>query len=123
LHNSSRIKDSRKILIPSEDTSYGNFSNDSKENNNNNNNKNTSISNMLSLKTLITSIIFMRLAMALQEAYSFTDGNNTVHSFLDSPIVYKCEGGFYSTSKILTNKDNNMDYIWELMVLLALGLQ
>jgi hypothetical protein len=49
---------------------------------------------MLSLKTIITSFIFMRLAIASQEAYSFTDGNNTVHSFLDSSIVYKCEGGF-----------------------------
>jgi hypothetical protein len=77
---------------------------------------------MLSLKTLITSFIFMGLVMALQEAYSFTDENNTVHSFLDSSIVYKCEGGFYSASQILANKDNNMDYIWGLMVLLALGL-
>jgi hypothetical protein len=61
----------------------------------------------------------MRLAMALQEAYSFTDGNNTVHSFLDSSIVYKYEGGFYSASQILADKDNNMDYIWGLMVLRA----
>jgi hypothetical protein len=64
----------------------------------------------------------MNLAMALQKAYSFINGNNTVHSFLDSSIVYKCEGGFYNTSQILANKDNNMDYIWGLMVLLALGL-
>jgi hypothetical protein len=54
---------------------------------------------MLSLKTLITSIIFMGLAMALQEAYSFTDENNTVHSFLDSSVVYKCEGGLSNISK------------------------
>jgi hypothetical protein len=85
LHDNSRIKDSTKISIPSEDISYGNSSNDSKENSNNNN-KNTSISNMLSLKTLITSFIFMGLAITLQEAYSFTDGNNTVHSFLDSSM-------------------------------------
>jgi hypothetical protein len=77
---------------------------------------------MLSLKTLITSIIFMGLSMALQKAYSFTDDNNTDHSFLDSSIVYKCEGGFYCASQILANKDNNMDYIWGFMVLLALGL-
>jgi hypothetical protein len=60
--------------------------------------------------------------LALQEACSFTDGNDTLHSFLDSSIVYKCEGGFYSASQILTHKDNNKDYIWGLMVLLALGL-
>jgi hypothetical protein len=46
----------------------------------------------------------MGLAMALQEAYSFIDGNNIVHSFLDSVIIYKCEGGFYSTSQILAGK-------------------
>jgi hypothetical protein len=60
----------------------------------NNNNKNTLVNNMLSLKKIVTSFIFMGLVMVLQEAYSFTDGNNTVHSFLDSSIVYKCEGGF-----------------------------
>jgi hypothetical protein len=68
---------------------------------------------MLSLKTIITSLIFMGLVMALQEACSFTDGNNTVHSFLDSSIVYKCEGGFYSESQILADKDNSKDYIWD----------
>jgi hypothetical protein len=64
---------------------------------------------MLSLKTIFTSFIF-RLR------------NNTVHSFLDSEIVYKCEGDFYSASQILANKDNNINYIWGLMVLLALKL-
>jgi hypothetical protein len=64
----------------------------------------------------------MGLAMALQEAYSITDGNNTVHSFLDFAIVYKCEGGFYNASQILTDKDSNKDCVWGLMVLLALGL-
>jgi hypothetical protein len=77
---------------------------------------------MLSIKTIITLFIFMRLAMVLQEAYSFADENNTVHSFLNSSINYKCEGGFYNTSQILADKDNNMDYIWGLMILLALGL-
>jgi hypothetical protein len=43
--------------------------------------KNTSVS----IKT-ITSFIFMGLAMALQEAYSFTDGNNTVHTVFISGI-------------------------------------
>jgi hypothetical protein len=64
----------------------------------------------------------MGLTMALQEAYSFIDGNNSVHSFLDSKIVYKCEGRFYIAAQILADKDNSMDYIWGLMVLLALGL-
>jgi hypothetical protein len=118
LHNSSKIS---KILIPSEDSSYGNSSNNSNENNNKKN-KNTSIGNILSLKTLVTSIIFMGLIMALQETCSFVDGNNTVHSFLNSSIVYKCEGSLYSTSQILANKDNIMDYVWGLMVFLDLGL-
>jgi hypothetical protein len=47
---------------------------------------------------MITSLIFIELAMALQKVYSFIDGNNTVNSFLDSAIIYKCEGGFYSAS-------------------------
>jgi hypothetical protein len=64
----------------------------------------------------------MGLAMPLQEAYSFVDGNNTVHSFLDSGTVYKCEGGFHSSVQTLAYKDNNKDYICGLMVLLALGL-
>jgi hypothetical protein len=38
LHNSSKIKDSNKILVLSEETSYGNYSNDSKKKNNNKNN-------------------------------------------------------------------------------------
>jgi hypothetical protein len=67
---------------------------------------------MLSLKIVILSFIFIELSIALQEAYSFTDGNNTIHSFLDSSIVYKCEGRFYS---VLADKDNNMDYIWRLI--------
>jgi hypothetical protein len=57
--------------------------------------------NILSLKTIITTFIFMGLAMALQEVYLFADGNNTIYSFLDSAIV----------------KDNN-----KYCVLLALGL-
>jgi hypothetical protein len=77
---------------------------------------------MLSLKTIFTSFIFMGLAMTLQEAYSFADGNITIHSFLNSAIVHKYEGEFYSASQILADKDNNRDYIWGLMVLLALGL-
>jgi hypothetical protein len=32
----------------------------------------------------------MRLVIALQEVYSLVDGNNTIHSFLDFGIVYKC---------------------------------
>jgi hypothetical protein len=116
-NNSMKINSSSSSTPP-EKTSYGDSSNDSKDNNS----KYTSISNMLSLKTIITSFIFMGLVMALQEAYSFTDGNNIVHSFLNSSIVYKYEGGFYSASQILTHKDNNKDYIWGLMVLLTLGL-
>jgi hypothetical protein len=64
----------------------------------------------------------MGLTMVLQEAYSFVYGNNTVHSFLDSGIIYKCEGGFYSPSQNLVDKDNNKDYVWGLMVLLVLRL-
>jgi hypothetical protein len=53
------------------------------------------------LKTTITLFIFIKLATGLQEAYLFVNGNNTVHSFLDSATVYKCEGRFYNTTQIL----------------------
>jgi hypothetical protein len=48
--------------------------------------------------------------MALQETYSFVDGNNSIYSFLDSGAVYKCEGGFYSAAQILIDKDNNLRF-------------
>jgi hypothetical protein len=48
--------------------------------------------------TIITSFIFIELAMALQKAYSFIYGNSIVHSFLDLAIVYKCEEDFYISS-------------------------
>jgi hypothetical protein len=41
--------------------------------------RNTSITNPLSLRTIITLLIFIGLAMDLEESYSFTDGNVTVH--------------------------------------------
>jgi hypothetical protein len=39
-------------------------------------------------------IILIGTIMTLQEAYSFIDGNDTIHSFLESGIIYKCENSF-----------------------------
>jgi hypothetical protein len=36
--------------------------------------------------------------------------------------LFKCEGGFYSAGQILAIKDKELDCIWILMVLLAIGL-
>jgi hypothetical protein len=55
-----------------------------------------SLDRYLERTLIITSLLFIGFTMALQEGYSFVDGNNTVLSFLDLAIVCKCECGFYS---------------------------
>jgi hypothetical protein len=42
------------------------------------------------------------------------------NSFTDS--LLKCEGGFYSAGQIIAIKDKELDWIWTLIVFLALGL-
>jgi hypothetical protein len=50
------------------------------------------------------------------------EGNKTIHFFKDSETLFKCEGGFYSASQLMAIKDNQLDWIWALMVLLAFGI-
>jgi hypothetical protein len=47
--------------------------------------------------------------------------NKTVHFFTDEESLFKCEGGFYSAGQILKLKDQELDWIWILMVLLDFG--
>jgi hypothetical protein len=58
------------------------------------------------MKTILFTTIF--ISKVLQEAYSSSNRNNSVHSFLESGIIYECEEGFYNTTQILVNKNNNM---------------
>jgi hypothetical protein len=44
-------------------------------------------------------MFLMGLILALQEALTFEEeGNKTIHFFTDTKSLFKCEGGFYSTS-------------------------
>jgi hypothetical protein len=52
--------------------------------------------NIFLFKTILLSTIVIGAIIILQEVYVFIDGNETVHFFLDSGIVFKCERGFYS---------------------------
>jgi hypothetical protein len=67
----------------------------SNENNNNNKNpkkkENTISCNVMNLLKLL---ICYSIVFALQEATIFKDGNITVHSFLDTTLIYKCKGDF-----------------------------
>jgi hypothetical protein len=65
----------------------------------------------------------MSFILALQEALTFEEeGNKRIHYFSDSETLFKCEGDFYNAGQILTLKDTELDWIWILMVLLAIGL-
>jgi hypothetical protein len=65
----------------------------------------------------------MSSILALQEALTFEEEvNKTIHYFSDSETLFKCEGGFYSAGQILALKNTELDWIWVLMVLLAISL-
>jgi hypothetical protein len=90
--------------------------------NNSNNTENLS-RKLIPLKTLVLPLILMSSILVLQEALIFEEeGNKTVHYFSDSETLFKCEGGFYSAGQILALKDTELDWIWILMVFLAIGL-
>jgi hypothetical protein len=57
-----------------------------------------------------------------EEEESSEEGNKTIHYFSDSETLFKCEGSFYSAGQILALKDIELDWIWILMMLLAIGL-
>jgi hypothetical protein len=78
---------------------------------------------LMSIKTTSFLLFLVGLVLALQEALTFEEeGNKTVHHFSDTETLFKCEGGFYSGGQTLAIKDKELDWIWILMVLLAVGL-
>jgi hypothetical protein len=90
---------------------------------NNSNNTDNLSRKLMSLKNLVLPLILISLILALQEALMFEEeGNKTIHYFSDTESFFKCEGGFYSADQILALKDTQLDWIWVLMVLLAIGL-
>jgi hypothetical protein len=62
------------------------------------------------------------MILALQEATTFKDGNITVHSFLDTALLYKCKGDFYNAIPITRIEDNNIKLLWLTNIVLIIGL-
>jgi hypothetical protein len=62
------------------------------------------------------------MVFALQEATIYKDGNVTVHSFLDTALLYKCKGDFYNAVPITRIEDNNIKLLWLTMIVLIIGL-
>jgi hypothetical protein len=61
--------------------------------------------------------------LALQEALVFEEeGNEVVHFFMNTELLFKCERGFYNAGQILAIKNKKLDWIWILMVPLTIGL-
>jgi hypothetical protein len=90
---------------------------------NNSDDTNNLSKKLLSLKTLVLPLILISSILALQEVLTFEEeGNKTIHYFSDTESLFKCKGGFYSAGQILALKDTQLDWIWVLMVLLAIGL-
>jgi hypothetical protein len=56
--------------------------------------------NEINFGNLILPIILCTSVLALEEAIAFKEGNGTIHSFLDSGTLFKCEGGLYSASQL-----------------------
>jgi hypothetical protein len=50
------------------------------------------------------------------------EDNKTIHFFTDSKTLFKCESGFYNVNQLMAIKDNQLDWIWVLMVLLIFGI-
>jgi hypothetical protein len=62
------------------------------------------------------------MVLALQDATTFKDGNITVHSLLDTAMLYKCKGDFYNAIPITRIKDNNLKLLSLTMIVLIIGL-
>jgi hypothetical protein len=71
---------------------------------------------------LLQSIIIFNSILSLQEAILFKDWNLTVHSFLNTALIYKCKGDFYYVVPITRNENNNIKLLWITMVILIIGL-
>jgi hypothetical protein len=81
--------------------------NENKNNNSSKKKKNVII--VIFINILKTLIIFNSI-LTLQEAISFKDGNFTIHSFLNTTLIYKYRGDFYNTVPITRIEDNNIKF-------------
>jgi hypothetical protein len=57
---------------------------------------------------LLQSIILFNTILTLKESTPFKDGKLTVHSFLNTALIYKCKGDFYNDVPISRIKNNNI---------------
>jgi hypothetical protein len=91
--NSNKSKTSQKDKQPSND--------------NNNKKKKGNIASV-NIINILRLLICYSMVLALQEVTTFKDGNITVHSFLDTALLYKCKGDFYTAVPITRIEDNNI---------------
>jgi hypothetical protein len=91
--NSNKSKASQKDKQPSND---------------NNNKKKKGNIIPYNIINILRLLICYSMVFALQEATIFKDGNITVHSFLDTALVYKCKGDFYNAVPITRIEDSNI---------------
>jgi hypothetical protein len=96
---------------------------DKQPNNDNNNNKKKK-GNIIPVNiiNILRLLICYSMILALQEATIFKNGNITVHSFLDTALLYKCKGDFYNAVPITRTEDNNIKLLWLTMIVLIIGL-
>jgi hypothetical protein len=62
------------------------------------------------------------MVFAIQKTTTFKDGNITIHSFLDTALLYKCKGDFYNAVPITRIEDNKIKLLWLTMIVLIIGL-
>jgi hypothetical protein len=91
-------------------------------NDNNNNKKKKGYIAPFNITNILKLLIYYSTIFALQEATIFKDGNITVHSFLDTALIYKCKGDFYNVVPITRIEDNNIKLLWFTMIILIIGL-
>jgi hypothetical protein len=105
--NSSKSKVSQKDKQPSND---------------NNNKKKKGKIITVNIINILKLLICYSMVLALQKATTFKNGNITVHSFLNTALLYKCKGDFYNAVPITRNEDNNIKLLWLTMIVLIIGL-
>jgi hypothetical protein len=93
---------------------------DKQPNNDNNNKKKKENIITINIINIMRMLICCSMVFALQKATTFKDGNITVHSFLDTAILYK--GDFYNAVVITRIEDNNIKLLWLTMIVLIIGL-
>jgi hypothetical protein len=95
---------------------------DKQPNNDNNNKKKKGNIISYNIISILRLLICYSMVFALQEATIFKDGNITVHSFLDTALLYKCKGDFYNAVPITRIEDNNIKLLWLTMIVLIIDL-